>query len=309
MHACGHDVHMTNLVGTALWLADHRDRWAGTVILIGQPAEEKIGGAKAMLADGLYSRFGKPDFALALHVKEDLEVGKVGYCPGPAFASSTSVDVLVRGKGGHGAAPHQTVDPIVLAALMIVDWQTIVSREINPIRPAVLTVGSIHGGTKHNIIPSEVRMQLTLRSFHEDVRSALIDGLKRRSLALAQAHRAPAPEFAITDSTTPTINTPSLVSRVVPALAKTLGASNVVEIDPTMGAEDFGLFSQDGVPIFMFRLGTIPPERVAAAKAGGEPLPSLHSAFYRPAAAAALPVGIRAMTAAIVELMPRPAGR
>jgi hippurate hydrolase len=188
---------------------------------------------------------------------------------------------------------------------MIVDWQTIVSREINPIRPAVLTVGSIHGGTKHNIIPSEVRMQLTLRSFEEDVRSALIDGLKRRSIALAQAHRAPAPEFAVTDSTTPTINTPSLVNRVVPAIAKTLGESNVVQIDPTMGAEDFGLFNQDGVPIFMFRLGTIPPERVAAAKSGGEPLPSLHSAFYRPDAAAALPFGIRAMSAAVVELMPR----
>ena len=179
MHACGHDIHMTSFIGTARWLADHRDRWAGTVVLIGQPAEEMVNGARAMLEDGLYSRFPKPDFALALHCRPDIPVGAVSYCSGPAMASSTSVSVIVRGKGGHGAWPHRTIDPIVLAALFVVDLQTIVSREIEPGEPAVVTVGSIHGGTKHNIIPDEVKLQLTLRSFSEPVRQQLIAGIKR----------------------------------------------------------------------------------------------------------------------------------
>lgn len=304
MHACGHDMHMTVLVGTARWLAEHKDRWSGTVLLIGQPAEERIGGAKAMLADGLYERFPKPDFALALHVVEDLEAGKVSYCTGPAFASSTSLDLLVRGKGGHGASPHKTVDPIVLAAELIVDVQTIVSREIRPIDPAVITVGSIHGGTKHNIIPSDVRLQLTLRAFSEEVRTQLIDGIERRAKGLANAHRAPEPVMQIKDSTPPTINTPKLVERVVPSLEKVLGTSNVVTVEPTMGAEDFGLFGKGGVPTFMFRLGTIPPQRVAEAKAKGEILPSLHSPLYHPDASPSLQTGIRAMSAAVVGLMP-----
>jgi amidohydrolase len=304
MHACGHDVHMSCLVGTARWLADHKDRWAGTVVLIAQPAEERGSGARDMLADGLYTRFPKPDYALALHVKEDLEVGKIGYCPGPAFASSTSVDVVVRGKGGHGAGPHQTVDPIVLAALMIVDWQTIVSREISPIQPAVLTVGSIHGGTKHNIIPNDVRLQLTLRAFQEDVGATLIDGIKRRAVALAQAHRAPAPSVEVSESTPPTVNTPELVKKVLPALGRAVGDENVIQIEPTMGAEDFGLYNKGGVPIFMFRLGVIAPERLEEARAKGVGPPSLHSAVFRPDAAPSLRVGIRAMTAAVQELLP-----
>ena len=169
MHACGHDMHMTCLVGTARWLAEHKDRWKGTVVLIGQPAEEMIGGAHAMLEDGLYTRFPRPDFALALHVISDQPTGTVAYTSGPALAGSTAVDVVIRGKGGHGAAPHDTVDPVVLAALAILDFQTIVSREVNPIQPAVVTVGSIHGGTKHNIIPDEVRLQLTLRAYRDEV--------------------------------------------------------------------------------------------------------------------------------------------
>jgi amidohydrolase len=301
MHACGHDMHMTCLVGLAQWLAAHKDAWSGTVMLIGQPAEEKVGGADAMLKDGLYERFGKPKYALALHVAHDLETGKVGYRSGPAMASSTSVDLTVKGKGGHGAMPHNTVDPIVLAAALIMDLQTIVSREIKPIDPAVITVGSIHGGTKHNIVPAEVHLQLTLRAFSPAVRDQLIEGIDRRSKALAVAHRAPAPLFVVSDSTPPTVNSPELVAKVVPFLEKALGEANVIEVEPTMGAEDFGLFGKDGVQTFMFRLGTIPADRMA--KADKEPLPSLHSPFYFPDPETSVRSGIRSMSAAVVGLL------
>lgn len=304
MHACGHDIHMTCLVGTARWLAAHKDRWSGTALLIGQPAEEAIGGAKAMLDDGLYTRFPRPDFALALHVTHDEPTGTVTYTSGPALAGSTTLDVTIRGKGGHGAAPHSTVDPIVLAALAIVDFQTIVSREINPVHPAVLTVGSIHGGTKHNIISNEVKLQLTLRAYRDDVRDQLIEGIKRRVNGLAQAHRAPEPSVGIAESTPPTINTPSLVARIVPVLRETLGKPNVKEVEPVMGAEDFGLYGQGGVPTFMFRLGSIPRQRFDEATAKGEALPSLHSSLYYPDPAPSIQTGIRAMTAAALELMP-----
>jgi hippurate hydrolase len=302
MHACGHDIHMTCLVGVARWLAEHKDQWKGTVMFIGQPAEEKIGGAKAMLKDGLYERFGKPDYALALHVAHDLETGKIGYCSGPAMASSASMDIIVKGQGGHGAMPHDTIDPIVMASTLVVDLQSIVSREIKPIDPAVITVGSIHGGTKHNIIPSDVHLQLTLRAFSDDVQKQLIDGIERRAKGLAMAHKAPAPEITIGDSTPPTINTPSLVEQVVPSLKNAVGQENVVVDEPTMGAEDFGLFGQGGVPTFMFRLGTIPAERMARAET--DPLPSLHSPFYIPDAEPSIRTGIRAMAAAVAGLLP-----
>lgn len=304
MHACGHDIHMTCLVATARWLAAHKDRWRGTAMLIGQPAEEAIGGAEQMLADGLYTRFGKPDFALALHVTHEQETGKIGYTPGPALAGATAVDIVIRGKGGHGAAPHATVDPIVLAALAVLDFQTIVSREVDPVHSSVVTVGSIHGGTKHNIIPSEVKLQLTLRYYSDDVRDQLIDGLKRRINALAQGHRAPEPTLTVLEHTPPTINTPDLVSRVVPALEKALGSSNVERVEPVMGAEDFGLFSQGGVPIFMMRVGSIPPRRMAKSKSGGPAIPSLHSALYYPDPEPTIRTGLHAMTAAVCELLP-----
>ncbi len=302
MHACGHDIHMTCLVGTARWLASHKDQWKGSILFIGQPAEEMIGGAKAMLADGLYDRFPKPDAALALHVSNDLPTGSVAFTSGPAMASSTSVNVTIRGKGGHGAAPHSTIDPIFLAALFVVDLQSVVSREVDPIQPCVISVGSIHGGTKSNIIPNEVKLQLTLRAYREDVRMQLIDGIKRRIKGLAEAHRAPEPGFEIEETTDPTINTPSLVERVVPAFRRALGESNVLTVEPVMGAEDFGLFGQGGVPTFMFRLGTIPPEKVASAKAKNEILPSLHSALYFPDPGPSIQTGVRAMTAAVLQL-------
>ncbi len=303
MHACGHDVHMTCLVGTARWLSAHRDRWAGTVLLIGQPAEEAIGGAEAMLADGLYERFPKPDAALALHVTHDQDVGTIAYTSGPALASSTAVDITIRGKGGHGASPHSTIDPIVLAALFVLDVQTVASREVNALQPCIVTVGSIHGGSRSNIIPNEVKLQLTLRAYSEEVRQQLIDGIKRRLSGLAQAHRAPEPSFKILETTPPTINTPALVERVVPALKKAVGAENVKVVEPVMGAEDFGLFGRDGVPTFMFRLGTLPTGRVAEAKKKGETLPSLHSSLFAPEPSGSIRTGVRAMSSAVVELM------
>lgn len=304
MHACGHDLHMTNLIGVAQWLVAHKNEWAGTILLVGQPAEERVGGAKKMLADGLYERFPKPDYALALHVSSDLETGKIGYRAGPALAGATEIDIVVKGRGGHGAAPNDTVDPIVLAALLVLDLQTIVSREIKPTEPAVVTVGTIHGGTKHNIIPNDVRLQLTIRAFHKETRDQLISAIRRRAKGLAQAHGAPEPTVTVGDGTPPTVNTPELVQRVIPALQRELGAGNVSEVEQVMGAEDFGLFGKGGVPTFMFRLGTIPPARIAAAASGGEPLPSLHSARYFPDPEPSLRTGIRAMTTAVRTLAP-----
>lgn len=304
MHACGHDVHMTCFVGAARWLAENRGAWRGTVVLVGQPAEERVAGARAMLADGLYERFPKPDHALALHVQSDLPAGKLGYLAGPAMAGSTSLDLTIRGRGGHGAMPNKAVDPIVLSALTILDLQTIVSREISPIEPAVITVGSIHGGSKHNIIPDEVKLQLTLRAFKEDVREKLISGIDRRARALAHSHDAPEPTLRAREGVPPTVNTPELVARVVPALERAFGAENVVQGEPTMGAEDFGLFGQGGVPTFMFRLGAAPVEAHERAMAGGPPLPSLHSALFLPDPEPTIRTGVAAMIAAIRELAP-----
>ena len=304
MHACGHDVHMTSFIGTARWLADHRDRWSGTLLLVAQPAEEAVDGARNMLKDGLYTRFPKPDFALALHCRPDEPIGTVRYCSGPTLASSTSLTITVRGKGGHGAWPHRTVDPIVLAALVVVDLQTIVSREIEPGEPAVVTVGSIHGGTKHNIIPDEVKLQLTLRTFSEPVRLQLIESIKRRVAGIAQAHQAPAPTVEVEESTPPTVNTPELVARVVPALAEAVGQANIGPAKPVMGAEDFGLFSEGNVPICMFWLGTVHTDRIAAATAKGQTMPPLHSSKYYPEPAPSIATGIRAMTAVVAKLLP-----
>ena len=305
MHACGHDVHMTCLVGAARWLASHRDAWKGTVVLVGQPAEERVGGARAMLDAGLYTRFPRPDVALALHVAADVPAGTISYCAGPALASVSSVDITVRGKGGHGAYPHRTVDPIVLAAALVMDLQTIVSREVAPTDPAVVTVGSIHGGAKHNIIPPDVHLQLTLRSYKSEVMDQLIDGIKRRTFALAESHLAPEPTVEVGESTPPTVNDPDLVARLVPSLEDALGTPNVNPAEPVMGAEDFGLFGLDGaIPIVMFWLGAVPPDRVQSSQDGGDPLPSLHSPLFAPDAPRAIPIGIRALTAAVTELLP-----
>lgn len=304
MHACGHDIHMTTFVGTAQWLAGHKDQWSGTVIFLAQPAEETIGGARAMLDDGLYSRFPKPDFALALHCNSEGEAGDVYIHPGPLLASSTSLNVVIRGRGGHGAWPHATVDPIVLSALAVLDFQTIVSREVPPREPAVVTVGSIQGGNKHNIIPNEVRLQMSLRAYSEPVRLQLIEGIERRVKALAEAHNAPAPSVKVLEHTPATINDPDLTARVEPLLKAALGDDRVADVEPVMGSEDFALYARDGVPILMLWIGTIPAERIKAAEAAGEKLPALHSSLYHPDPIPSFSTGIRAMTAAVTGLLP-----
>jgi amidohydrolase len=305
MHACGHDIHMTNLIAVARYLAGHKQDWSGTVMFIGQPAEERGEGARRMLEDGLFSRFPKPDMALALHVDATLETGKVGYRAGYSLANVDSVNITMHGRGGHGAAPHTTIDPIVQAAELVLSLQTLVSREMDPVEPAVVTVGSIHGGTKHNVISDSCRMQLTVRSFSDEVRRKLLDGIRRKAIAVADGAGAPKPTVEVMeDEMTPALfNDEKLVARVVPILAKALGDENVVASELSMGGEDFSRYGRAGVPVFMFRLGSIDAKRLAGLKRTGEP-PSLHSAVYYPDADQSLQTGITAMTAAVLGLLP-----
>lgn len=309
MHACGHDIHMTNMLGTAKMLAQMKDQWRGTLVLIGQPAEETIDGARAMLAGGLYSQIPRPDYLIALHDNADLEAGKVAYCPGYALANSTSVEITIRGLGGHGSKPEATKDPVVVAAQVILALQTIVSRENSPLDPAVVTVGSIHGGTKSNIIPDEVKLQLTVRSYKEEVRQHILASIARITKNIAAAagipeDRAPIVKVSDTEVTPATYNDPKLTERLASTFEKTLGANNVVKWPPIMGSEDFGRFSLDNqIPSSMFWLGAVDPVKVEASKKSGTPLPSLHSSLFEPAPEPTLRTGVKAMTAAVLELM------
>lgn len=309
MHACGHDVHITSLIGTATMLARLKDQWRGTLVLIGQPAEETIDGAKAMLADGLYSRIPKPDYAIALHDSADLEAGKISYAPGYAMANSTSVEITIRGLGGHGSKPEATKDPIVVAAQVILALQTIISRENSPLDPAVVTVGSIHGGAKSNIIPDEVKMLLTVRSYKEEVRQHILHSIERITKNIAAAagipdDRAPIVKASDTETTPALYNDPQLTERVAKTLQATLGTENVVQIPPIMASEDFGRYSLDHqIPSLLFNLGAIEPAKVAASKQSGKPLPSLHSSLFAPLPEPTLRTGVKAMTAVVLDLM------
>lgn len=307
MHACGHDVHMTCWVGTARVLAASKAAWSGTVVMIAQPAEEIVAGARAMLDDGLYKRFPKPDFALALHADPLNPAGTLGYSEGLALANSDSVDIVVKGKGGHGAAPHLTIDPVVLAARIILDLQTIVSREVNPLDPAVVTVGSIHGGTKHNIIPNEVKLQLTVRTTTTAVRDQVLKAIDRIAKATAAGARAPEPEVRVNleEFTPATYNDVPLSKKTGALFREILGAENVRDRRPLMGAEDFGRYSQGGVPIFMYFLGTISKERFdEAQKPGGKPLSGMHTDSYAPVPEPSIRTGVRTMSMAAMNLMP-----
>jgi amidohydrolase len=306
MHACGHDIHMASWVGTARVLANTKDKWSGTVVFIAQPAEEVIAGARMMLEDGLYKRFPKPDFALALHSDALTPVGVVSVASGLALAASDTVDILVKGKGGHGAAPHATVDPIVLAARIILDLQTIVSREINPIDPCVVTVGSIHGGTKHNIIPNEVKLQLTVRTTKNETRDHVLKAIERIVKAAAMGARAPEPDMRVNleQYTPPTFNDPTLAQKSSALFKEILGQVNVWPRQPVMGAEDFGRYSEGKVPIFMFFLGTVPKEKYEAAQMfGAPPLPGVHTDSYAPLPEPSIRNGVRTMSLAAMNLL------
>jgi len=308
MHACGHDIHMTCWVGTARTLVSLKDRWSGTLVFIGQPAEEIGVGARAMLEDGLFKRFPKPDHCLALHCDARLPVGQIAYSEGLALANVDTVDVVVRGKGGHGAAPHTTVDPVVLAARIVLDLQTIVSREVNPTDPAVVTVGSIHGGTKHNIIPNEVKLQLTVRTTKDSVRDHVLKAIDRVCKAAAQGARAPAPDVKVNleEFTPSTLNDVKLTRRVTGLFRELLGEANVQERPPIMGGEDFGRYGKDGTPICIYFLGTIAREKYdEGQKPGGPILPGLHADGFAPLPEPSVRTGVRTMSLAAMDLMPK----
>ena len=304
MHACGHDVHMTNLIGVARYLAAHRDDWSGTVVFVFQPAEEIGGGADAMIADGFFAKVPRPDFAVAFHDSADVPTGQMNYRGGFMMANVDSVDITIKGRGGHGASPESTIDPIVIAAKLVLDLQTIVSREMKPTNAAVVTVGSIHAGTKHNIISDECRLQLTLRSLSPEVRQQLQDAVRRKAIAAAASAGAPEPSVEISEGTPALFNDPQLTERLTAALKKKFGDDKIKEGDPVMGGEDFGRFGSTGVPICMFRLGAVSQKRLDEFAAKKVPPNSLHSPLYYPDIEETLAMGVPAMVACVTELLP-----
>ena len=308
MHACGHDAHMAAWTGAAAMLARMKDRWRGTVLMIGQPGEETVQGARAMIGDGLFQRFPKPDFSLAVHDSSDLPAGKVYFVAGYGMAAVDSVDVTVFGRGGHGAKPNTTVDPVVIAARTVIAVQTLVSREKDPLEPAVVTVGSIHGGSKYNIIPDEVKLQLTVRSFNPEVRKLLKEGIERIAKAEAAAARAPKePAVKFSEAQDPTYNDPALTRRVAAAVGKQIGAENVAETRPEMVAEDFGEFGKAaGAPSVLLRVGAAEPSKYEAAMKSGAPLPSLHSSGFAPDRERTIKTAATALTVSALEVLGKP---
>jgi amidohydrolase len=310
MHACGHDAHIAAFIGTVRALRNMKDQWQGTIVFVGQPAEETGNGARALLNDGLYKRFPKPGFALGFHDKSDLEIGHIGVTEGATYANVDSVNITVRGIGGHGAYPHKTKDPIVLSAEIIMALQTIVSRENNPVDPAVVTVGSIHGGTKHNIISDEVKMQLTVRSYKAEVRDRVLAAIDRIAKGCAVAagippERAPIVDVLQDQFTPATYNNPELTRRLVGVWKKQLGADKIEKTDPTMGGEDFSEYSlpDHSIPAVDFHIGAVDPAKIAEFKKAGKELPSLHSSKFAPVPEPTIHVGMVGMISAVLELM------
>ena len=307
MHACGHDIHMSAWAGTARLLAEHKDRWRGTLVLVGQPAEEGGGGASAMLKDGLFSRFPRPDFALSLHDDDTMPAGTIGFHPGPFRAMSDAVTIIVHGRGGHAAMPMNTVDPVVLASRIVLALQTIVSRENNPTDPLVITVGSIHGGTQANIIPDEVRLQLSVRTYTLEVRRKTIAAIRRVARGEAISAGAPQePEVIVRDENTPgsvVYNDPALTARLVAALKAGLGDKLVVEMPAKMTSEDFSQYWASGkVLSALLHVGAVNPMKFAEIQRTGIPGPAPHSPEWAPDREPTLKGAIRAEVTELLEL-------
>ena len=304
MHACGHDLHMAAILGTAEIMARSKNTWHGTLMLIGQPAEETISGAEGMIRDGLFTRFPKPDVAVALHVGNELPAGMVSITPGIYNTNSDSIRITIYGKGGHGAAPQTTVDPIVIAARTILSLQTIISREIKPGEMGVITVGYIHAGTKNNIIPDQAEMGLTVRTYKQDVRKQILAAITRIANGEAAAAGAPRePLIEHYEGTDAVYNDPALAERMRAPLEAALGKKNVIIEGPIAPSEDFSYFVEQGVPGFYFSLGGADPEKFAQAKASGTRLPSNHSPLFAPDVDPALHAGIEAEVAVLRNLM------
>ncbi len=304
MHACGHDLHMASILGTAAIMAHSKDTWHGTLMLIGQPAEETIGGAKGMIAAGLLTRFPRPDVAVAMHVGNLLPAGKVGITPGVFNTNADSLRITIYGKGGHGAAPHTAIDPIVIAARTILALQTIASREVKPGELAIITVGYIHAGTKNNIIPDQAELGLTVRTRNSDVRKQVLAAIERITKAEAEAAGAPRPpSIEHYEGADLVYNDPALAERLKGALEAVLGKDNVVVEEPITASEDFSYFVEQGIPGFYFTLGGAEPEKFAQAKAAGTMLPSNHSPLFAPDVDPALHTGIAAEVAVLRGLL------
>jgi amidohydrolase len=305
MHACGHDIHMSAWAGTARLMAGHRDRWRGTLVMVGQPAEEGGGGASAMLKDGLFTRFPRPDFALSLHDDDTMPAGTIGYHPGYFRAMSDAVTITVYGRGGHAAMPYNTVDPVVLAARIVLALQTVVSRENNPVDPVVVTVGSIHGGTQGNVIPDEVRLQLSVRTYTPEVRTRTLAAIRRIAkgeAASAGAPREPQVDAPAQANNAPVYNDPSLTLRLAAALKKGLGEEKVVEMPQKMTSEDFAQYGLAGVPSALLHIGAVDPVKLAAARQTGIPVPAPHSPQWAPEREPTIKMAIRAELTALLEL-------
>ncbi len=310
MHACGHDIHMSVWAGCASFLAQNQNLWSGTLLFIAQPAEERGAGARLMLGDHLYEKTVRPDYCLAFHVAPELPAGVIGSCSGYALANVDSVDITVHGKGGHGSTPEKTHDPVALAARIVIGLQTLVSREVDPQQAAVVTVGSIHGGTKHNIIPNQVQLQLTVRSYTPEVRRQLLDGIARVAKHEALAAGFPeelVPVVTLKDEHTPSaFNTPELVSTVDEFLAAAIGQENVITTPPVMGGEDFGQFAPAaGAKSYIMWLGACNAQVWKAAQTKGTSLPGLHTKDFAPDPEPTIATGVAGMSAAVLGLLPR----
>lgn len=306
MHACGHDLHMAAWAGTARLMAEHRDRWHGTLVMVGQPAEEGGGGAAAMLKDGLFTRFPRPDFALSLHDDDTMPAGTIGYHPGYFRAMSDKVTMTIYGRGGHAAMPFNTVDPVVLAARIILALQTVVSRENNPLDPVVVTIGSINGGTQANVIPDEVRLQLSVRTYTADVRTrtlAAISRIAKGEAASAGAPREPQVDAPVKPNYPPVYNDPALTLRLASALKKNLGEANVIEMPQKMTSEDFSEYGGAGVPSALLHIGAVEAAKLAAARRTGIPVPAPHSPEWAPEREPTLKGAIRAEVTELLELL------